>query len=99
MRSFVLISYDIADDKRLRRMFKLLHGYGEPVQYSVFLCQLSEKDKVVLTEKIKDILHHAEDQTVMIALGPVDGTRGAVPERWRVIGKPLVLADRSVMIY
>ncbi len=37
---FVLITYDITDNKRLNRMHKLLKNYGIPVQYSVFECDL-----------------------------------------------------------
>ncbi len=99
MRRFVLVSYDIAEDKRLRRIFKLLRGYGDRVQYSVFLCQLTEKDIVVLTEKIKDIIHHKEDQVILIRLGLVDGKSDSLPGQWQVIGVPLSLSDHSVMIY
>jgi len=99
VRHFVLVSYDVSDDKRLRRMFKLLRGYGEHVQYSIFLCQLTDKDMVVLTEKIRDILALKEDQAILITLGPVDGKRDSMPGHWNVIGTPLILADKSVMIY
>ncbi len=99
MRCFVLVCYDVSNDKRLRKIFNLLRGYGEHVQYSIFLCQLTDKDKVVLSEKIKDILDLAEDQAILISLGQVDGKRGSMPLHWHVIGTPLVLADNSVMIY
>lgn len=99
MRHFVLVSYDISNDYRLRKMFKLMRGYGEHVQYSIFLCQLTDKDKVVLAEKIKDVIHHKEDQAIMITLGPVDGKRESVPLNWQVLGKSLILSDNSVMIY
>lgn len=99
MRQFVLVSYDISNAKRLRHMFKLLRGYGEHVQYSVFLCQLTGKDMVVLSEKIKDIIHKKEDQTILITLGRVAGKRTSMPAHWRVLGQPLTIADNSVMIY
>ena len=99
MRHFVLVTYDVADPKRLRNMFRLLHGYGEHVQYSVFLCQLTEKDMVVLREKIIDILHLKEDQAILIRLGAVDGKRDSMPQNWKVIGTPLTLSDKYVMIY
>jgi len=99
MRHFVLVSYDISNDYRLRKMFKLMRGYGEHVQYSIFLCQLTDKDKLVLAEKIKDVIHHKEDQAIMITLGPVDGKRESVPLNWQVLGKSLILSDNSVMIY
>jgi len=93
------VAYDIADDTRLRHMFRLLRGYGDHVQYSVFLCQLSEKDKVVLMEKIKDIIHHKEDQVILITLGTVDGARASLPEQWQVLGTRLILSHKSDMIY
>jgi len=94
-----LITYEIADEKRLRRIFRLLRGYGEHVQYSVFLCRLTEKDTIVLSEKIKDIIHHTEDQVILIRLGLVDGKHDSLPEKWRVLGVPLSISDHSVMIY
>ena len=99
MRRFVLVSYDISEDKRLRHIFKLLRGYGEHVQYSVFLCQLTEKDLIVLSEKIKDIIHHKEDQVILIGLGPVGRKSDSLPGRWQVIGAPLSISDHSLMIY
>lgn len=36
----IVISYDISDDKRRRKMARLLEGYGDRVQYSVFECDL-----------------------------------------------------------
>ena len=35
-RHLHLVAYDIRDSKRWRRAYKLLRGYGERVQYSVF---------------------------------------------------------------
>lgn len=76
-----------------------MRGYGDHVQYSVFLCQLTEKDKVVLLSKIKDIIHHGEDQVILISLGRVDGKRDALPQNWSVLGTPLAFEDNSLMIY
>ena len=36
----ILVAYDIADPKRLRKMAKLCEAYGTRVQLSVFECQL-----------------------------------------------------------
>lgn len=99
MRYFVLVTYDISDNKRLNKVFKLLRGYGDHVQYSVFLCQLSEKDKVVLMEKIIELIKHTEDQVILITLGRVDGKRQSLPMHWDVLGKSFEVPDRSVMIY
>lgn len=37
---FVIVSYDIADDRRRLKVMKLMEGYGEHVQESVFECDL-----------------------------------------------------------
>jgi len=64
-----------------------------------FLCRLTEKDTIVLSEKIKDIIHHTEDQVILIKLGLVDGKHDSLPEKWQVLGVPLSISDHSVMIY
>ena len=42
-RSWYLVCYDIRDAKRWRCCFKLLKGYGESLQYSVFRCRLTRR--------------------------------------------------------
>ncbi|MBN1935613.1 MAG: CRISPR-associated endonuclease Cas2 [Anaerolineae bacterium] len=37
---FVVVAYDIADDKRRIKVMKLLEGYGTHMQESVFECNL-----------------------------------------------------------
>ena len=41
MRTSYLVCYDICDDKRLRKVFQTMRGYGDHLQYSVFECQLT----------------------------------------------------------
>lgn len=36
VRQWYLVSYDVRESRRLRRVHKWLRGYGEPIQYSVF---------------------------------------------------------------
>jgi len=38
----IVISYDIADDKRRGRIFKALKNFGQWMQYSVFECELEK---------------------------------------------------------
>jgi CRISPR-associated protein Cas2 len=38
-----LLAYDIRDPRRLRRVAKVLEGYGERLQESVFRCKLSPR--------------------------------------------------------
>lgn len=48
-----LVSYDISDDKRRRKVCKILEGYGYRVQYSVFECDLDDKKYKELVSKLK----------------------------------------------
>jgi CRISPR-associated protein Cas2 len=41
---FILVSYDIENDRRRTKIHKVLKGYGTAVQYSVFECFVSEAD-------------------------------------------------------
>jgi len=41
-RRFVVVAYDIPDDRRRERLHDLLLNYGTPVQYSVFECLVDE---------------------------------------------------------
>jgi len=47
-----MVSYDIVDDSRRRRLQKILEGYGERVQYSVFECDISDLQYRDLRQKV-----------------------------------------------
>lgn len=72
-RNTYLVAYDISNAKRLQRMFRRLHGFGDPFQYSIFLCDLSAKERVGLVEAISEIMHAREDRVFIADLGPAEG--------------------------
>jgi CRISPR-associated protein Cas2 len=72
MRNSYIVAYDITDDKRLRRVFKILRGYGDHLQYSVFECQLRPQDLVRLRAELAAVIHHADDQVLFVDLGPAE---------------------------
>jgi CRISPR-associated protein Cas2 len=77
-----------------------MRGYGEHIQYSVFLCQLTDKDMVVLKEKLSDITNQNEDQVMLIRLGSVDAANQVgYPKNWQVIGRKVHLRDTKVMVF
>ena len=41
-----VVSYDIMDRKRLCRVHTAMKGFGQPVHYSVFRCDLTAKGRV-----------------------------------------------------
>ncbi|MCS6305759.1 MAG: CRISPR-associated endonuclease Cas2 [Nitrospira sp.] len=72
MRRHYLVTYDIADPKRLRRVFKTMKGFGAHLQLSVFQCDLPEIDLVRMKEALTEIIHHTEDQVLIIDLGATE---------------------------
>lgn len=67
-----LIAYDIADPKRLRRVIKIMEAYGDRLQYSVFLCDLSRAEFTGWRAEIGLVLDLGEDSVVVIDLGPLE---------------------------
>ena len=51
--SLYVISYDIAKDKTITKVAKLLENYGVRMQYSVFECDLDDKRFNELFSEIK----------------------------------------------
>ena len=53
----ILITYDIADDKRRTKISSILEKYGKRVNESVFECELKEavKKEILIKELIKKL--------------------------------------------
>jgi len=73
MRTTYLVCYDITDDKRLRKVFKVCRNFGDHLQFSVFECDLSASEKIALESSLGDIIDHDEDQVLFVQLGPAEG--------------------------
>ncbi len=58
---FLLVSYDICDVKRLPKVAKLMEAYGVRVQYSVFECELTEKQVQQMQRRLKRVMKLEED--------------------------------------
>ena len=70
-----IVTYDIRDPKRWKRVFKTMNGFGEWLQLSVFQCRLSAKQHAELIEKLNEIVHHLEDHVLLMDLGPYDNVK------------------------
>jgi CRISPR-associated protein Cas2 len=73
-----LVTYDICDDKRWRRIFRLMKGFGDWLQLSVFQCRLSRRRHAELVALLDGILKHNEDAILVIDLGPADKVKPRV---------------------
>lgn len=89
-----IVTYDIADPKRWRRVFRLMHGYGEWVQLSVFQCRLSRRRHAELIALLDGIIHHRDDHVVLLDLGPAQ----AVTPRVVSLGKDFRPVEREPII-
>lgn len=58
---FYAVAYDIPDDRRRSKVHKILSGFGQWTQYSLFECFLTSKEWVLLRAKLDRVLEPAED--------------------------------------
>lgn len=67
-----IVAYDIADQKRWRRVFRLMKGYGSWLQLSVFQCRLTARRRAELAARLEAVIHHTEDHVILLDVGPVE---------------------------
>jgi CRISPR-associated protein Cas2 len=95
MRHCYLVCYDICNAKRLYRVHKLMKGYGEPWQYSIFFCILKSIDRVRMQTDLEEQIDHKKDQILIIDLGEnPDSARHAAT----VLGQPLGDMDKGIVV-
>jgi CRISPR-associated protein Cas2 len=96
MRNVYLVCYDVADDKRLRKTYKKMCGFGDPLQYSVFRCELSAVEKQLLKEALWSLLNLEQDRVMLLDMGPVGARGDECVEFW---GTPRVeIPDRVAVV-
>lgn len=95
MRNSYLVCYDICDDKRLRKVFKVMRGYGDHLQFSVFECQLTPMDLTRCRNELSEIIHHDLDQVLFVNLGPAEGRGDRVIT---ALGKPYTAIDAPCIV-
>ena len=92
-RVYVVV-YDIADQKRWRKVFKAMKGYGRWLQLSVFQCRLTARRRVEMAAKLEPLIHRAEDHVIILDLGPAD----KVDPRVESLGKTYEPLKREAII-
>ena len=73
-----IVAYDISNVKRWRRVFKLMKGYGEWLQLSVFQCRLSRRRHAELVALLDGVIHHQADHIISLDLGLADTVKPRV---------------------
>lgn len=95
MRKLLIVTYDISNPKRLRKVFKTMKGFGQHVQLSVFRCDLTDTERYQMIGALQEVIHHGEDQVLLIDLGPSDGRAVRVNS----IGRPVPRERREAGIF
>lgn len=96
MRTTYLVCYDIADDKRLRRVFKLCKNFGDHLQFSIFECDLNPMEKVRMETSLKELIEPTRDQVLFVSLGPSEGRGNRVIT---ALGIPYARMDAPCFIF
>lgn len=73
-----LVTYDIRDVKRWRRVYRLMNGFGEWLQLSVFQCRLSPRRHAEMIELLDGVINNRVDALLVIDLGPADKVKPRV---------------------
>lgn len=89
-----IVTYDIADQKRWRRVFKAMQGYGEWLQLSVFQCRLSRRRRQELETRLRGLVKNGEDHVLLIDVGSADRIELAVES----IGKTFAKVERQSVV-
>ena len=89
-----LVTYDIANQRRWRRVFKLMNGYGDWLQLSVFQCRLGRRRRAELGAALDRLIHQSDDHVLIIELGPAD----RVAPRVASLGKSFAAVVREPII-
>lgn len=89
-----VVTYDVGDPKRWRRVFKLMNGYGEWLQLSVFQCRLSRQRHAELVATLDEIIHHKDDHVILVDLGLAENVDPKVVS----LGKAFAPIERAPVI-
>jgi CRISPR-associated protein Cas2 len=94
-RRFFIISYDVADPRRLRHVAKIMEGYGHRIQYSVFESHLNDLCLEQLKSILKEELNQDADQVLFLCLGP---DSSGINVHIESLGRPYVGRTRVTVV-
>jgi len=85
-----LLMYDIRTPRRLRRVHEIAVDFGERLQYSVYVCDLTPQQLVGLRARVRDAMNLHEDSVSIFDLGL---TSGRAARRVEHLGRPPEISD------
>ncbi len=94
-RSRFLLTYDIRHPRRLKRVHGVAKDYGEPLQYSVFVCDLTRLELVDMRTHLLEEMNQREDSVSIFDLGAPTG-RGLACVEFIGVRRPLPGDDAAI---
>lgn len=67
-KNFVVVAYDVSDDRRRSHVVKILEKVGVRINYSVFECMLTDVQYEKLRRNIGDKINQKEDRVVYYSI-------------------------------
>lgn len=64
--------YDIRHEVRLRRVHQVVKAFGDRLQYSVDVCDLSPAELIRMRWELNDAMNLLEDAVAILDLGDLD---------------------------
>lgn len=89
-----VVTYDIGDDKRWRKVFKLMHGYGHWLQLSVFQCRLTARRRAEMARRLEELINNNADHVLILDLGAADKVEPHVES----LGKTFETVKRAAVV-
>jgi len=72
MRDRYFVAYDVRDPQRLLQVHKTMKGYGDPIQYSVFVCELNGSEVIIMKQDVGKVMNFSEDRLLIINTGSIE---------------------------
>lgn len=91
-KQFLVVSYDISDDRRRRKVMKALEDFGKRVQYSVFECLLLPAEIAKLKKRVRPQVKEPGESIRFYFIGAED------VGRIQIIGSGKVTEEKIVYI-
>lgn len=90
-----LVAYDVADDKRRNKVFRVLADNGDHLQFSIFLCELNDREFIAMKAAATEVLHMREDQLLIVDVGLAEADQD---ERIESIGRAWQRPERILVV-
>lgn len=90
---FILIVYDISNDRRRTKLHDVLLTYGTPVQYSVFECLLKPREIMRMKKAVRRVIRPRVDQVRVYYL-----CAGCVARTEVTSGREVLRCDEAAIV-